>query len=446
MRTHQKPSVRVKKDEKQATFSDEKDKVSRADNVIDLEIYAAKHHHPYDRVHLPNPRGIVLGLVHRHEKIIQKREDERRRKRLAKLDSTEERHQDVIESSNHLQSSASSFDSTLFNSNVVDTLDVVDASVNTVGTLSDITRSILVPTSWAGSAPVVELKKKKNVDNKESGENEAAIQPGFSPLDEHVKDQLDKKEDKMEQFKRIMHGVYTFVKTPLGVVVAIYGFFVVFSGAALVICLAGWVPGNKKEQVEIFSQSTNALFTITGVGLIPWRLRDTYLIARICHFRNLSNKLRRKAGLDPLEDPNDLAFESGHLTIPKVGHLEESDSFVEKTPKSESSPKERPGMNRFSPSSHSSSLGISLPSLSKEDEHMLHPHQATNLRLCQKRFAQSCTWYRPTETATHRAFPIGWAVAITAFNDGNSLFQCCMCGFMWGYATHYKDVSGLSSI
>lgn len=165
------------------------------------------------------------------------------------MDSTEEHNLDV-KSSNHLSSSASSFDSSLFNHNVVDTLDVVDASVNTVGTLSDITRCILVPTSWAGSAPVVELKK-KNGDNKESSDK--SNQAGFSQLDEHVKDQLDKKQYRMEQFKRIMHGVWTFVKTPLGIVVAIYGFLVIFSGAGLVICLASWVPGDKDEQVEVFS-------------------------------------------------------------------------------------------------------------------------------------------------------------------------------------------------
>lgn len=28
--------------------------------------------------------------------------------------------------------------------------------------------------------------------------------------------------------------------------------------------------------VEISSQVVNGLFTVTGVGLIPWRVRDTY--------------------------------------------------------------------------------------------------------------------------------------------------------------------------
>jgi hypothetical protein len=66
----------------------------------------------------------------------------------------------------------------------------------------------------------------------------------------------------------------------MGFVVGIYGVLVVFWGAALVIILAGWIPMPNKwwqdRWVEICSQIVNGLFTITGVGLIPWRVQDTY--------------------------------------------------------------------------------------------------------------------------------------------------------------------------
>lgn len=66
----------------------------------------------------------------------------------------------------------------------------------------------------------------------------------------------------------------------MGAFTAIYGFLVAFWGAAIVLFLLGWINAGSKEQndiwVEISSQIENGLFTITGVGLIPWRVMDTY--------------------------------------------------------------------------------------------------------------------------------------------------------------------------
>ena len=42
------------------------------------------------------------------------------------------------------------------------------------------------------------------------------------------------------------------------------------------------------------------------------------------------------------------------------------------------------------------------------------------------------TWYRPHATATHKAFPITWALWNTVLMDLNSVFQCILCGCMWG--------------
>lgn len=51
--------------------------------------------------------------------------------------------------------------------------------------------------------------------------------------------------------------LWVFLKTPLGIVVGLYGFLVVVWGAALVIILAGWTPMTRNTQdiwVEICSQ------------------------------------------------------------------------------------------------------------------------------------------------------------------------------------------------
>ncbi|PWN40979.1 hypothetical protein IE81DRAFT_325073 [Ceraceosorus guamensis] len=311
----------------------------------------------------------------------------------------------------------------------VEVLDVIDPRVGTVAVLSDITRSIFVPAALAGSEPIVDLpspeerladdvegqlegggavtraRTRKHVD---SADESAAL------LDSHVEHLLTKRQQRIALLKKVLSGVWTFMKTPLGIIVSIYGFLVVFTGAALVICLFGWVPGNKDLQVEAFSQAINGLFTITGVGLIPWRVRDTYRMSRICHYRNLTWRLRRERGLPPLKNREDLAEE----------RLEQK---YEKEPSSPTAAGEGQAGNAQDQLS-------TLPSIDHDAEHVLKPRQAERMMELQSRFAASATWYRYTETSTHTAFPISMAVAITALNVGNSIFQCCLCAAMWGYA------------
>lgn len=95
-------------------------------------------------------------------------------------------------------------------------------------------------------------------------------------LDRHVKDVLRKR----DKARRIGKGVWQFVKTPMGAFTAIYGFLVAFWGAAIILFLVRWINAGSSEEndiwVEISSQVENGLFTLTGVGLIPWRVIDTY--------------------------------------------------------------------------------------------------------------------------------------------------------------------------
>lgn len=56
-------------------------------------------------------------------------------------------------------------------------------------------------------------------------------------LDQHVKNVL--KKSKKEWLKRSLKGVWAFLKTPMGIITGIYGFMVVFWGAALVLFLLG---------------------------------------------------------------------------------------------------------------------------------------------------------------------------------------------------------------
>jgi len=176
----------------------------------------------------------------------------------------------------------------------------------------------------------------------------------------------------------------------------------VFWGSALVLLLAKWINLNNQETqdfwIEICEQILNGLsrchdtheagphpnfiglFCLTGIGLIPWRVVDTYRMLKIWYYKRRTRKLRKKASLPELYDNDDLP---DPMFDPNYVHV-----------------------------------------LTDKEQYELH-HQ-------QKKFMKSQTWYRPHGTETHRAFPITIALWICLFNDGNSVFQCMLAGCMWG--------------
>ena len=86
-------------------------------------------------------------------------------------------------------------------------------------------------------------------------------------LPQHVAEVLSNR----SKLRRQLLGLRDFLKTPVGILVGIYGFLVVFWGAAIVLFLLKWInlhDANKQGLwVEISSQVVNALFTITGLYL-----------------------------------------------------------------------------------------------------------------------------------------------------------------------------------
>ncbi|KAG8982219.1 hypothetical protein FRB90_006954, partial [Tulasnella sp. 427] len=170
----------------------------------------------------------------------------------------------------------------------------------------------------------------------------------------------------------------------VGFCTALYGFLVAFWGAAIVIFLAKIINLHNADLqgfwVEVSSQVTNALFTATGVGLIPWRAIDTWRIGKIWYYKRLTRKLRKEAGLEELVDEDDLPD----------------------------------------------------PAYNPDYVHVLTDEQQDELHYQQLKFQQSQTWYRPHATETHRAFPINTGLLICLLIDLNSVFQIMLCGVMWG--------------
>ncbi|KAI0053001.1 hypothetical protein FA95DRAFT_1050949 [Auriscalpium vulgare] len=256
---------------------------------------------------------------------------------------------------------------------VVEHLDVIDPQVATVSALANTANAILIPPlSFYSRKPVIVLPA-RDADASSGGSGST------DDLDRHVEDVLKRKQN----YRRILKGVWAFLKTPVGILFGIYGFLVVFWGAAIVIFLLKMINLHNKTQqdfwVEVCSQIECGLFCVTGIGLIPWRAVDTYRMYKVWRYKKLTRKLRRKAGLPELYDEDDLP---DPLYDPHYVHV-----------------------------------------LSDKDQADLH-HQ-------QKEFAKSQTWYRPHGTETHRAFPINLALIICALNDGNSFFQIILAACQW---------------
>ncbi len=149
------------------------------------------------------------------------------------------------------------------------------------------------------------------------------------------------------------------------------------------------------------------------MGLIPWRVRDFYWLCLLTHYTRTTWRLRREQGLAPLKDKNALPRAPGRpklTTSASAGSLSTIESATQ-----------------------------AIGTYEVEEEQVLSERQAARLHRIQAKFGASATWYRPVETATHYAFSIHWALAITILQIGNSAFQVCLCIAMWGYAHDYTS-------
>ncbi|KAF9464453.1 hypothetical protein BDZ94DRAFT_1161878 [Collybia nuda] len=259
---------------------------------------------------------------------------------------------------------------------IVEHLDVIDPHVATLSSLTNAANTILIPPlSWYSRKPIFVLTSPPTANvGSEIGYRRDDPEQFKDSLDRHVDDVLRRR----SKFRRTMKGVWSFLKTPMGIITAIYGFLVVFWGAAIVIFLAKIINFHNEDTqgfwVEVSSQIENGLFTVTGIGLIPSRILDTYRVCIIWHYKRKTRKLRTEAGLPQLFDVDDLpdpAYDPNYVHV-----------------------------------------------LTEKQENYLHRQQ--------RKFQHHQTWYRPHGTETHRAFPINTALLICLLSDGNSIFQACL--------------------
>ena len=144
-------------------------------------------------------------------------------------------------------------------------------------------------------------------DEKEQGPNEDGVYPnGYKFPPKHTWG---------EATVIGLKAFWKFTITPFGFLVVIYGLNVVAWGGMLFLLLIGggsefmcYPPGShgvkecnninspRRIWIEIDSQILNALFCVTGFGLIPWRFRDFYYLLQY-RLRHKEDALRRLAGI-----------------------------------------------------------------------------------------------------------------------------------------------------
>jgi hypothetical protein len=180
------------------------------------------------------------------------------------------------------------------------------------------------------------------------------------------------------------------VMTPLGFCITIYGLNVVAWGGMLFLLLCNASPAMCKPScndinsprriwIEIDSQILNALFCVTGFGLIPWRFRDLYwLMVYRLGIKGRSQEqrlvgLRRLAGIH-----------RGWFRLPGS---------------------DNEGANHLA--NDESNPIVPLP--------------------VEKKLQPPLTGVRAPPTAIWRMDFVVWN------NCWNTFLQCFLCGFMWGY-------------
>jgi len=119
--------------------------------------------------------------------------------------------------------------------------------------------------------------------------------------------QFPPKHSKWKATTIALRGFWNYFLTPVGFLITIYSLNVVAWGGMLFLILCHATPAmahpsyndlysGAKIWLEIDSQILNALFCVTGLGLIPWRFRDLYYLLQ-WRWRKNYDGLRHLAGI-----------------------------------------------------------------------------------------------------------------------------------------------------
>ncbi|EPQ26998.1 uncharacterized protein PFL1_05283 [Pseudozyma flocculosa PF-1] len=363
----------------------------------------------------------------------------------------------------HRRHAYQSADSTAFDSAADEIIGVAEPLADTHRHLATVNASLLLPplgrsARQDGGRPYGDFLRLDHVKtSSDEGLTEAQRRSGAGSDAAELDLAIEKVRaaSKRQKLRRLGSSLRAFLATWEGIIMAVYGVLVVISGGALVLFLAGWVDHgrNKDWWVEFWSQFVNALFTIPGVGLIPWRIRDTWDICCIAHYQHTTWRRRRERGLPPLEDKHEIpTFDpSGggattlsqmlvSLTEQRKADIDDiDDDDGESGSGSSSGGARNETMPATTPMRATPATATGHAPTPGTDVQVLSRRQARRLKRIQQRLRRTQPWYLPDSTPARRAFPVGNAMLVMLLLDLNSVMQCLLCAAMWGYASHYQD-------
>ncbi|KAG6020990.1 hypothetical protein E4U19_006039 [Claviceps sp. Clav32 group G5] len=288
-------------------------------------------------------------------------------------------------------------------------------------------------------------------------------------LDDHVRHMLHSRRSK---FKRQMKGFGQYVRRPLGFFVTLYATLITLFGLAWVLFLIGWIYVGEQQvyAIHIIDSVLVALFAIMGDGLAPFRAVDTYHMVFIARYARIIAKAKKRAAKEAeargVKEAKQgvVQFDSdgfqgeqnavnrgefsgsgggsyGHSngSVPQIAVHEPASDAANATNSmtiaNNAEADELEPENDPSDLEDTKSLSSSILSL---QEDYLTPPQRASLAHHQKKLAKSHSFYKPHETFTHHAFPLGHLMAIIILLDFHSCLQISLGATTWGIDYHHR--------
>ena len=264
-------------------------------------------------------------------------------------------------------------------------------------------------------------------------------------LDDRVRHMLHSRRAK---FKRQMKGFGQYVRRPLGFFVTLYATLITLFGLAWVLFLIGWIyVGSKQDYtIHIIDSVLVALFAVMGDGLAPFRAVDTYHTIFIVRYHRIMENARKKRAAELSANE---ATSSDSVLESREGRS--SGKAAEKQAAGEADTlTQEPTHTGTIPAITVDGAG---PPANLEDGTVeqgkdleseydgyeaLTPKQRKRLEHHQKKLSKSHSFYKPHETYTHYAFPLGHLIAVIVLLDCHSCLQISLGATTWGIDYHHR--------
>ncbi|QPG98521.1 hypothetical protein C2857_007693 [Epichloe festucae Fl1] len=279
-------------------------------------------------------------------------------------------------------------------------------------------------------------------------------------LNDHVRHMLH---SRRSRFKRQMKGFGQYVRRPLGFFVTLYATLITLFGLAWVLFLIGWIYVGEQQvyAIHIIDSVLVALFAIMGDGLAPFRAIDTYHMIFIARHARIIAKAKKKdaksnaaqseskaniqstdsSGTENQDGPN--TSENRPATTTATTTTTTTPSFTVGHASGDLTNNNTTDENNESNESNEHNIDLeedakSTMSAFSLEEDYLTPKQRRTLAHHQEKLSKSHSFYKPHETFTHHAFPLGHLVAIIILLDFHSCLQISLGATTWGIDYHHR--------